>query len=522
VLIVRLKQLEHALADGRLDAGFELARSTDLRADRRGAELANRLAHALIERGKEHADAGRIPEAVADCEKAQSLAGNLTELAQLRAAVSDATSARMNTDRLRALQFAAAKKQIDAGQLTIAQNLLSEINKDPRSEELNHDLAARQAQLRSAVAKASAALASNDWEAAVDHLAGLCRRFPADDELNRLALEINKHAATLISTNIESGRLDLASLHLSHLDRLDRSSAAIAPLRRTLHDCRTAFDLIAQGNAAQAIEILRRAALLWPDAAWLNSASTQLKQLSDGIEELRSGPLGLIAHHPASFDPHETLPMPQTSKPANRHVLPPPANKGQQNGRFVLHVDGVGSYQVIDQPVVTIGPIGSTARADVAILAGAGVPPITITRTDGDYFLQSRQPVQVNEKPATAKLLCSGDKIAIGPRAQIVFRRPSAASGTAILDLTTARLSRGDIRQVILLDREILIGPGSTAHVRCDALSQTGVLQQNGGNLFLRSADSIQIDGRPATSPAAVTPGSHVQMGTLSFVIGKD
>ncbi len=522
MLIVRLKQLEHALADGRLDAGYELARATDLRADRRGAELANRLAHALMERGKEHADVGRIPEAVADCEKAQSLAGNQGELAQLRAAVADATAVKMNADRLRALQFAAAKKQIDAGQLTIGQNLVGEIGNDPRAEELNHDLAARRIHLRSAVAKASAALASNDWEAAVDHVAGLCRRFPADDELNALALEINKHAAALIGSNIESGRLDLASLHLSHLDRLDRSSAVIAPLRRALQDCRTAYDLIAQGNAAQAIEVMRRIALLWPDAVWLNSACAQLKQVADALEEIRSGPLGLIAHHPASFDPHETMPMPQTPKLTKRNVLQPPVNCGQQNGRFVLHVDGVGSYQVIGQPVVTIGPIGSAAGADIAILAGAGLPPVTITRTDGDYFLQSRETVEVNEKPTTAKLLCSGDKIAIGPRAQIVFRRPSAASGTAILDLTTARLSRGDIRQVILLDREILIGPGSTAHVRCDALLQTGVLQQNGGKLFLRSAEAVQIDGRAAASPAEVKPGSHVQMGTLSFVVGKE
>ena len=287
MLIVRLKQFEHALSDGRLDVGYELARAADMRADRRGADLVNRLAHALTQRGKEHAEAGRIPEAATDCEKAVSLAGNVMEVAQLRAAVADATAAKVDADRLRGQQIAAAKRQIDAGQLTVGQGLLGPIDGDHRAEALNQDLAARRALLRSAVSKASAAFASDDWQGAVDHLDGLCRQFPSDGELSALATKISQRVTALITNAVEMGRLDLALLYLTRLDRLDRPSVELEPLRRTLQECRAAFDLIRETDASRAMEIMRRLSLLWPNATWLEPACSRLKQAAEALEEDR-------------------------------------------------------------------------------------------------------------------------------------------------------------------------------------------------------------------------------------------
>src|SRR5438046_887359 len=119
--MVRLKQFEHALADGRLEQGYEMARAGDLRGDRRGAELVMQLAQALMQRGTEHAEAGRLAQAAADCEKAAALAGDTVELAQLRAAIDSATARKVDADRNCNQQIAAARRQIDAGQLTIGQ-----------------------------------------------------------------------------------------------------------------------------------------------------------------------------------------------------------------------------------------------------------------------------------------------------------------------------------------------------------------------------------------------------------------
>lgn len=519
MLIVRLKQLEHALGDGRLDHAFELASSAKLRSDRHGQELVTQLAVALMQRGAQHADAGRISEAAADCEKAANLAGNTPEIAQLRVAIARATSKKLDADRIRGHQLAVAKRQIDAGQLTIGQELLSPFDGDDRAAMLSQDLAAQRAVLRSAIAKATAAFAADNWQEAMDHLNGLARQFPADSELGAISAKITQHVIALTTDALNSGRLDLAVLYVARLEKLGRSNLELEPLRRTLTDCRRAFELVRGADAAQAGEILCRLALLWPDAAWIGPVCARLKQAADALEEVRSGALGLMAQMNGSFDPHETIPMPHSAETPRRKIESP---LPRCNGRFVLHVDGVGGFLVIEKGQVTIGPASSSGVFDAALLAGTDVPPITLSRTDGDYFLQSRQAVLVNEKATTGRLLSSGDKIALSPRCRFTFRRPSAASGTAVLELTGARLTRGDVRQIILLDREILIGPGAGAHVRCDSLAQAAVLQPAGAKLLLRTDQAVQIDGMAASRPAEVLSGAHVRMGPVSFVVTKE
>jgi hypothetical protein len=519
VLIVRLKQLEHALGDGRLDHAFELASAANLRADRRGQELVTQLAVALVQRGTQHADAGRLSEASADCEKAANLAGNTPEIAQLRIAVAGATAKKLDVERIRGHQLAAAKRQIDAGQLTVGQELLSPFDGDDRAAMLSQDLAAQRALLRSALTKATAAFAADDWQGAMDHLNGLGRQFPADSELAAISAKVTQHVIGLVSDAVNSGRLDLAVLYVARLEKLGRANLELEPLRRTLTDCRRAFEFVRCADASQAGEILHRLVLLWPDAAWIGPVCARLKQAADALDEVRSGPLGLMAKMNGRFDPHETIPMPQNAGKQRRMIESPPV---RVNGRVVLHVDGIGGFLVIEKGLVAAGPASSGSVPDVALLAGTDVPPITLSRTDGDYFLQSRQAVLVNEKPTTGKLLSSGDKIALSPRCRFTFRRPSAASGTAVLELTGARLARGDVRQIILLDREILIGPGAGAHVRCDSLAQAAVLQPGGVKLLLRTAEAVQIDGIATSCPAEVLPGAHVRMGPVSFAVTKE
>ena len=62
-MILRIRQAECALADGRLDEAFELADRHDVRSHRRGQRLVGRLVRSLVDRGRKHLDAGRIAEA---------------------------------------------------------------------------------------------------------------------------------------------------------------------------------------------------------------------------------------------------------------------------------------------------------------------------------------------------------------------------------------------------------------------------------------------------------------------------
>jgi len=526
VLIVRLKQCEHALADGCLERAFELARATDFRAHRRGQELASELAAALVRRGEAHAEAGRIPEASADCERASTLAGNTEDGARLRQVIAEATAGRLEAERLVAQQFSAARRQIDAGQLTVVQTLLAPLENEPRAEAMQQELAARRAVLRAGMAKASAAFESGDWQAAVDHLGGVCRQFPADGELHTLAVRIQRHVIDLVNGAIEAGRLDSAVTLLARLDRLGLQSVEGDELGRAREEFLRASEFVRQGDAPRATEALRRLASRWPKAGWIRSAMEQVARFGEAMQDLRSGPLGMMGNVETPTHAQETVAM---AYPAKGPV--PAANQfarrgaAASRGQFYLHVDGVGSFLVIDRDSVVIGPVSSNETPDVALLAGGDVPPVTISRADGDYMLRSRQPVQVNDRATAGRMLSGGERIALGPRCRFTFRRPSAASGTAVLDLGGARLPRGDVRQVILLDREILIGPGSGAHVRCDALAQAMVLQSGGGNgrLLLRSAEAVQVDGRAAVSkPVEIAPGAHVCAGPVSFVITRE
>ena len=80
MLILRLKQAETAVADGRLDEAFEIIRSEQIRQHRRGQKLIGRLARAFAKRGRENLDAERIQLALNDCNRAEKLAGNIDEV----------------------------------------------------------------------------------------------------------------------------------------------------------------------------------------------------------------------------------------------------------------------------------------------------------------------------------------------------------------------------------------------------------------------------------------------------------
>ena len=170
--------------------------------------------------------------------------------------------------------------------------------------------------------------------------------------------------------------------------------------------------------------------------------------------------------------------------------------------QFVLHIDGVGAFLVFRQPVVTIGPISSPVAADIAVVAEPTLPPVTIARLDDDYFIKASAPA-----PSAGRLLASGECLDLSPRCRLTFRLPSAASTTAVLDLAGARLPRADIRRVILMDQDLIIGPGSAAHVVAPQLDRPVVLHLSQGQLV--------CPGREGGIPL----GESVSVGGVSLVV---
>jgi hypothetical protein len=208
--------------------------------------------------------------------------------------------------------------------------------------------------------------------------------------------------------------------------------------------------------------------------------------------------------------------------------------------RFVLRVDGVGSFLVLRRAAVTIGPVGTSRPPDVALAADPALPPVTVARLDDDYFLRpGGGAVTVNDRPvggphataAAARLLADGDRLALAPRCRVTFAVPSPASTSAALDLTGARLAAApDVRRVILMDRDLILGPGPAAHVRTDAVPAAGggcgrvVLHVRDGRLWCecpgdRAIADAEAGGRPLDPHGTVPFGVAVRAGGLSFVV---
>ena len=233
--------------------------------------------------------------------------------------------------------------------------------------------------------------------------------------------------------------------------------------------------------------------------------------------ELRSGPLAMLSRMDRN---RSTVCQPV---PPGMHGLKARATEGQVGSvpsRFILRVDGTGSFCVFRQPILTIGPISSSQQPDLALLAEAAVPIATIERREDEYFIRGSR-VAVNDRPGTGKLLASGDRIALSPRCRMNFVLPSAASTTAVLDLNGCRYPRGDVRRVILLDGDVILGPGAATHVRVDDAEQCVILHVRGGRLFAESKTPIEVNGSPMDRISGIPMDAHVKAGSVSFVVSS-
>lgn len=541
-LMLKIRQAEVALADGRLDEAYELARRDDVRAHARGQKLLGKLVRSLAARGQAHVKAGRGREAAADAEKAAALGGNLPEVVELKsksaellAGAAEAVMKEQRDQRQKARVLEAARQRIEQGELSAGRQLLTAVADDEsRADWLLKDVEAREAAIRSAADAAAAALKRDDWEAALGALSHLR---PADlhDKLAAdVAARVTHRVAEQARDALGSGHLHLAEAVLDRLAHAGLQPVEAKELRQALAQCRRAWRLVDEGRPRQAEETLRRVAALLPKASWVTPAVRQLKQAAEALEELRAGPLGLlgagtdtVAYAPAPTGTPVGSALADRASPNAgrvRSAKADPTGGDELPARFILQVDGAGSYCVLTAPLVTVGPVSSPHVPDLGLIAEAGAAVAKLERSEDDYFLRAESgPVVVNGQVCTggARLLKNGDEIALSPRCRFRFRLPNVASTSALLDLTGSRLPRADVRRVVLLDRELVVGPGPLTHVRVDDLTEPLVLHVHRGRLMCRTKEHVLVEGRQVDPKAPLPVGAHVRVGPVSFVVTK-
>jgi hypothetical protein len=258
--------------------------------------------------------------------------------------------------------------------------------------------------------------------------------------------------------------------------------------------------------------------MVLPKAKWIADAAEQAGKGARAIDALRGGPLGLagisvIEKQETDTEKKQTVVKQKVQRKRKTAMAEAIGSK------FMLQIDGVGSYLVLCDDSIKIGPVSSPCHCDVAIVAAADMPVAAIDRSQGDYFIKSDTPISINDNAVTGKLLANGDKISLSNRCRMKFVRSNSASNTAELVGTSVRFTRADMTGVILMDREILIGAGGSNHIRTDQVSDKVMLFRRDGKLLCRSADTIEIDGKIKGNESEITPGEHVRIGAMGITI---
>lgn len=517
MLILRIRQAECAMEAGRLEEALALVASDKLRSHRRGQEAITRLIELLVARGREHLAAGRSAAAVADCERAARLGGELPAVAALRSEIADAQLAQHHAERQVAVAVAQAKRHLDDGQLSLGQRYLTGIEHST-AQRLMTEFNDQRARLESALAAIRSAIERGDWNAAADAVARARNLAGGEARLAELSGVVVKALSEQARAAINAGRLDHAILVARRMLHAAPDVIEALDLEGVLEQCRQAWQSIQAGRPRDAAEVLRRAKVALRDCGWVDEALDQLRAMDQALSELRGGPLSLLAEVTRA-SPNESPARKTTARSGSGSgmAVSPPAPGAALPQKFLLQVDGAGSFLVIRSAVVTIGPVSASIPPDVGLLADATTANVTFERLEEDYFLKARVPVAVNDRSATETLLTGGERIALSPRCRVSFARPHPASTTAAVDLVGARYPRSDVRRVILLDRDLVLGPASHCHVRVPGLEAPFVLQLRGD--ALRCGVEATADGKPVPREGGLPLNQPIEAGSARFVL---
>jgi hypothetical protein len=527
VTYLRVKQAQVALADGRLDEAHGLLSRDSVRSHRLGQRLATKLVKAYVRRGQTHLKEGRLSEALSDCQKAGSIGGHGAQVAELRQQVAgEMDRKRRETDR-RDLALNGARLHAREGFLSRGVAMLRGVDGDStRIERAQQEIDLHRAKADTALERGGAALEGEDWAAAGHHLAEARRLRPFDRRVDGLSDRLSREAAARVREALRCGRVDTAEALLRAVAPVAGDNLAVRELREAVGQVAQAWQALERGDARSAGRGLRRVKALLPDAGWVDEAIGLADRIISSRDALQAGPLGLIGDGYASHAQASPAACPQAPSDARAtariayHYEEHESVRGSHDvlpRQFLIQVDGEGSALASCDSTVTIGPISSPDRPGVGLIADPGVPVVTIQRSQDDYFLRSERPVKVNGKPTRERLLSDGDKIELSPRCRFKFRLPHAASTTAVIELTGARQVRGDVKRVILLDRQLVVGAGPACHLRAESAEEPIILNLRGGRLTCQSRQEVKVGAGSYDPRVGVPMDTPVRVGPVSL-----
>ncbi len=415
------KRAEVALAAGRLEDACKFVQQPVVREHRDGQRLIDKLIEALLVRASDHISLDRLEDARQDADLAFALGGRKSEVAE-------------------------ALKQIGALERKRIDN----------------------------------AIVANDFEFALATIATLRRERLADPQVARLVPLAVHPLAERGFEELATGRLDRAVVTDNLLAPFRHHVAKAIELHDQLKRCNHIGEYVRSGRHMDAERELSLLGQTIPTADWIVKARSEISRVVESIDNLLSGPIGLLSV------PGRTI-GPAHRNPAHRNVdqkegiwVQPSSNQ------WLLQVDGVGRLLLHRGSQLTIGSAAASSRFDLSIQTDGLRDPVKLHRDGDDYFAESSSPFRVNDEQVSRKLLASGDHIAMGNHGRFRFNKSVPASASAVLLMTGAGHVRRDIRSVVMLADSLLFAK-SGGHFHLDNEPYPIVVYCQGDSLAVRS-----------------------------------
>ncbi|WP_347242624.1 hypothetical protein [Thermogutta sp.] len=193
-------------------------------------------------------------------------------------------------------------------------------------------------------------------------------------------------------------------------------------------------------------------------------------------------------------------------KPFSKIAMGPPG----VTSTFFLWIDEVGGYLVCPQPTVTVGHLDSS-EADVAISGDLESRHLTLTREDDLYVLEAHGPVSVGGRPVRRTILPERCVLELGNCVRLEFLRPHPLSASARIDFVSGHRTVPSTDGVLLMARNIILGPEKTSHVVCPSWKESVTLYWVGDTLCCRGSSLLTVDGKVVRGEATLTLRSHVE-----------
>jgi hypothetical protein len=515
LLFIRLRAAEKAIRAGRLDEAYRVLAAPDLANQRRASDARTQLAEKYLERAREHFQADRFREALADLDRADFAGVLKDQIGELRRWVSAVVTEQERKEDGRRELLRDARKRIECGSLAAGRRILEQAGQnDLEAQELHRAISGRADEAMQLAQQAERLLAQGRHGAAAERVRRAAALDAHQEAVARIESKVCQTIFQLVREAFENGKLGRCAHELAGLGELGKASAT----KREWHDAlalvRDAGRCLQQNAFRDARRHLLSVQRLFQDVGWVEKSIEQLRQLEELQTALAAGPLAETLPVPG-FPQSPKQPAITTEEPTvafSPRVKKAPEVTGQG---LLLLVDGGGSYLILRGDRVSLGRVASDQPADIPLFTDLAERHAEIARTDDDYFLFGARDVAVGGSATRHQLLRDGDRIVLGRRGKLTFRIPSRQSSTAALDLSDTTKMPNDVRRVVLFSRHALIGNGASAHVRCRHAGASLVLFERSGALWVRpkSDGHVDLEAKP------LTLGEPIEIGGIRMTL---